>query len=238
MKAILSCLMVLATACVAGHPAAKQLDAVYFADALGPGRISGLEKGTVATYYARVKGQIASLGIAPDGTVYFAEGSGFELYKMERGQDALVYTHNTYLRDVAVDSRGKVYFSEASGAGGDGVIYRLDGSQAVVFYRVPLSQVNGSWAGTFAFDPSDGLWLSSGNQIPASLYRVVHDVPQRVYTASDGSIFGFFFEGKDSLLYADFGQRIYRLTIPAYQRTVFYSSPTAKALSAVAPARQ
>jgi hypothetical protein len=66
----------------------------------------------------------------------------------------------------------------------------------------------------------------------------VHDVPQRVYTASDGSISGFFFQGKDSLLYADFRQRIYRLTIPAYRRTVSYTSPTAEALSAVAPARQ
>jgi hypothetical protein len=60
MKALLSCLMVLATAGVAGLPAAKQLDAVYFADALGPGRIYGLEKGTAGTYYARVKGAAAT----------------------------------------------------------------------------------------------------------------------------------------------------------------------------------
>lgn len=101
-------------------------------------------------------------------------------------------------------------------------------------YRVSLSQVDGSWAGTFAFDPGNELWLSSGNRSPASFYKVVR-IPQRVYTAPDGSIYGFFFEGRNSLLYADWGQRIYRLTIPEYKRSLFYSSPSAQGLSGVAP---
>ncbi len=238
MKAILMCLIVLDVSSLAAQPIAKQPDPLYFAEAFGPARIATLKKGIVSNYYARGEGGIHSLATAPDGTVYFSNANRFDLYKIVQGAEVLVYAHSTYLRDVAVDSQGKVYFSESTGAGGDGTIYRLDGSQAVVFYRVRLSQVDGFWAGTFAFGYSDSLWLSSGNRSPASLYKVVQNVPQRAYTAPDGSIFGFFFEGKDSLLYADFGQRIYRLTIPEYQRSLVYSSPSAEGLSAVAPVRR
>ena len=207
----------------------------YFTDAFEPGagRIYSLENGQVSTIYTRPSGQIYFLALAPDATLYFSNANAFDLYKLENGTESLVYTHTTYLRDVAFDSQGQLYFSEATGSGGDGMIYRLDGSQATLFYVVQLSEV-GFWSGTFAFDSNDNLWLSSGNLSGASIYEVVEGIAQRVFTASGEAIEGFFFDADGNIIYADWANRVYRLTIPDYQRSEIYVFPSAQHLSDVA----
>jgi streptogramin lyase len=139
------------------------------------------------------------------------------------------------VRDLAFDSAGNLYFSEASGGGNDGMIYRLDGTTASPFFKVQLSQVDGFWSGDFTFDRNGDLWLSSGNEIPAHLYHVVGSVPQRVYTASVECITGLSFEPDGSLVYANWGNKIVRLTIPGFTRSEVYAYPAAKHISDVVP---
>ncbi len=208
---------------------------LLFADAKeSPGRISRLDGGAVSTVYTRPSGQIHSLARAGDGSIYFCDANRNAVYHLTwAGPPAIVYTHSTYVREVEIGPGGAVYFSEATGAGGDGIVYRLDGMNATPFYRVRLSDVDGSWAGTFAFDGGGDLWLSSGNQVPAYLYHVVGGTPQRVYTARDGAIMGFAFEPTGNLIYADHQSTIVRLVLPAFARQVVQVVPSAQWLSDV-----
>ena len=95
------------------------------------------------------------------------------------GAEDAIYTHTTYIRDVAFvrDEPGRWHlrFSEACGAYGDGKIYRIEDDGTVsLFFEVPLEEVGGFWAGDFAFNPFNSLvlYLSSGNKVPAHIYRV------------------------------------------------------------------
>lgn len=129
---------------------------IYFTDAWPqPGSIYKLENEQVSTYHTRSIGRIYYLALAPNGGLYFSNANDFYLYRLEDRTEVLIYTHDTYLRDVEFDSQGRLYFSEATGAGSDGFIYRMEGAKAILFYRVELSQVDGSWAGTFAFDNNE-----------------------------------------------------------------------------------
>ena len=78
-----------------------------------------------------------------------------------------------------------------------------------------LSNVDGFWAGDFAFDPLGSLWPSRGNRAPASLYHVKEGRPQRRFTAP-GSISGFTFTNEGDLLFADWAQRVQRVELPGF----------------------
>ena len=216
------------------HPS---VTSYYFTDAFEPGagRIYRLDNGAVTIYYTRPSGQIYSLALAPGGTLYFCNANKSQIYRIQGGVEVSVYTHGTYVRDLAFDSAGNLYFSEASGAGNDGMIYRLDGSTASPFFQVQLSQVDGFWGGDFTFDRNGDLWLSSGNEIPAHLYHVVGSVPQRVYTASVECITGLSFEPDGSLVYANWDNKIVRLAMPGLARSEVYVYPTAQHISDVVP---
>jgi len=167
---------------------------------------------------------IYAVAMSNSGQLYFLDSNGFHLYRLENESEKVIYTHDTYVRDIVVDSQERIYFSEATGASGDGIIYQLDGSQPVVFYRVLLSQVDGFWSGNFSFDNQGNLWLSSGNSIPAYLYKVVNERPQRRFTTSEGSFDGFFFDANGDIIYVNGGNTIYHLTIPEYQPTGIFTS--------------
>ena len=198
------------------------------------GRISRLDGETESTIYKRPSGQIHSLAPAKNDSIYFCNANKNAIYRLQGNTEETVYTHSTYVREVEIGPGGAVYFSEATGAGGDGVIYRLNGTNAVEFYRIRLSDVDGSWAGTFAFAGNGDLWLSSGNQIPANLYHVVGGAPQRVYTASDEAIMGFAFESTGNLIYANHNNTIVRLVLPSFARQIVQVIPSAQRLSDVA----
>jgi hypothetical protein len=158
--------------------------------------------GTVATLYQRAADSLTSYAQAPDGTVYFTNAvNGTALYKIDGSGESVVYRHSTYVRMVRIDSKGQVYFNEASGAGGDGTIYRLVDGVAEIFYRVKLSTVGGFW-GDFGFDREDRLWLSSSNEIPSRLYLVVDGAPQLVYRSRQTAFMGFRFLGETQVLFA------------------------------------
>lgn len=211
---------------------------VYFADGGEPvGTIWKLQGGTVSAVYRRPSNRIYSVAISRNGIIYFCNANENKVYQLQEEHERVVYTHNTYVRRLAFDHNGDLYFSEATGGVGDGKIYRHKGSAAVPVFSVRLSTVDGYWAGDFAFDSQGALWLSSGNRRPANLYKVTNGEPSRVFTSSD-SIAGIAFAADGSLIYTDSGHSIYRLTLPALSSELLYRSPTSTSLSGVAPVQR
>jgi len=97
------------------------------------------------------------------GSVYeLAVGTPKPIFNFGKVAVRVVFTHTTYVRDVAFDPSGNLYFSESSGAGGEGKIYRLDltTGTATLFYTVRLASVGGFWSGDFAYSP-DGICTSA-----------------------------------------------------------------------------
>ena len=95
---------------------------------------------------------------------------------------------------------------------------------ASLFYTVSLAAVGGFWGGDFAFAPDGTLYLSSGNIVGASVYRVVGGVPTVFFTDPTGNIAGFDFDALGSIYYADWFNRIYQVT-PAAVRSVVLDIP-------------
>ena len=221
------------------HPPAveSKLPDLYFTDARDSrGRIYKLANGNVSEFYVRPKGNIYFIAVSKNGTVYFSNANDRHLYRLNGKKEEVVYTHKTYLRDIAFDQLDRLYFSEATGAGGDGYIYRLEGKQARFYYQVRLKDVDGSWAGNFAFDKNGFLWLSSGNRNPAHLYKVVEQRSQRVFTSS-GSIRGLTFIADNILIYADWRHSIRRLDLPGYLYSDIQSFGTIQWLADVEPVK-
>ena len=166
-------------------------------------------------------------------------------------RERVVFEHTSIVRDIAVDSSGNLYFTEASGAKGDGRIYQLTPSVNNLGpkgrfsisstsrkgpIQVRLSTVDKFWEGDFTFDSQGKLYLCSGNHIPAFIYRVpkdpngVYGRPQRVYKDSRGAIKGIAIEpnvkdpnNPDFIYYADWGRSIFRLRIDNLRRSVAFS---------------
>jgi len=214
------------------------LPTLYLADGGDPvGRIYKLKNDDLFEYYKRDRGRIYNLAIATDGTIYFSDSNDRHLYKLENGREIRIYTHSTYLRDIEFDPLGRLYFSESTGAGDDGTIYRIENGKAMPFFRVRLADVDGYWSGDFSFDKSGFLWLSSGNRVPANLYKVVSKKPKIMFTDS-GSIAGFAFTQSGDLLYTDWRQSVQKLSLPGpIAESRSYSFGTFKWLSDVEPER-
>jgi len=225
-------------------PPGRGID-IYFCDA-------NEEKGSVyhrsatgveTKVYTRPAGRIYSFLFAPwdADKLYFVDANQLHIYLKKLGPGAppesVVHTHTTYVRDIEVDRDGRMYFSEATGAGGDGKIWRLNGDGSVtLYYTVSLSRVDGFWSGNFCFDPDGVLYLSNGNTVGASIYRVdiATNTVSKLYTDSAGSIKGITF-GQDGLLYyADWRQRIYALDLETGTRTQVYYNATRQWTSDVA----
>lgn len=145
-----------------------------------------------------------------------------------RAGDVPIFTGNNYIREVAFGPGPALYFSEASGAGGDGKIYKLSPTLTpVLFYTVRLAQVGGFWAGHFAFNPEGKLFIANGNTGSAKVWHcpiAAGAAPTSVY-ASSGPILGFCFVAPDRFLYTD-GSPLLRLTtLGATTASVQYTSP-------------
>lgn len=159
--------------------------------------------------------------------------------------------HNTYVRDVAVDPSGSLYFTEANGAKGDGRIYKLTppvdkiGSKGFSrqsrqpFYTVHLKTIGGFYAGDFTFDAQGNLFLTTGNRIPAFIYKIPKEnggqygSPRRIYRDSRGAIKGIAIDPRNSnfIYYADWGRTIYRLNIDNSRRSREFSGNVAGSLN-------
>lgn len=224
---------------------------IYFTDAKeDPGSIYRYAYSTtpsgpissIAIIYTRPRGQIYSFAFHPGvEKLYYVNANETKIYQALRqpttGQwldEEVVYTHNTYVRDIAfflgppLHAEGvlRLYFSEACGACGNGRIYRIEGDGSItLFYEVRLADVDGSWAGDFAFGPDGTLYLSSGNCVPASIYRVSGGRVERLFTDETAPITGFVLASPTELYYANWRDKIYHLDLSTGARTqVFLSS--------------
>jgi len=187
--------------------------------------------------YTRPSGRLYSFAFHPGvpEKLYYVNANEFNIYRSDEtgsgwSAESTIFTHKTYVRDIAFafDQNGNfgLYFSEATGAGGDGTIYRVDGAAATPIYTVRLADVGGFWSGDFAFDYGGNLYLSSGNRVPASIYKVATGTGAitRIFDSPDGSIAGLVFrDGR--LYYADWRQNIYRLDLGSGTRTLYYTNP-------------
>jgi len=226
------------------HPAFSRSADLYFCDA---NEVNGSvyhrsTTGMETRVYTRPVGRIYSFLFAPwdADKLYFVDANQFHIYLKKLGPGAppesVIYTHTTYVRDIEVDPNGRLYFSEATGAGGDGKVWRLnsDGS-TTLYYRVALAQVDGFWSGDFCFDRDGVLYLSTGNRVGSSVYRVLiaSNTVQKLYTDPGGCIEGITF-GQDGLLYyADWHQSIYALDLETGTRVQVYNNSARQWLSDV-----
>lgn len=213
------------------------LPPLYIADGGSSiGRIYKVHRGRLSQIYARPSGRLYSIATSPNGRIYFSNANDYEIYRLDGEREVKIFTHTTYTRDIEFDAQGRFYFSESSGAGKDGIIYRLQSGRAKPYFRVRLRQIGGFWAGDFAFDHKGALWLSNGNRVPAALYKVIKRKPQRMFTAST-SIKGFTFTGDGDLLYTDFRQRIQRIELPGFLTSEAVHAPHLKWLTDVSGLR-
>jgi hypothetical protein len=222
----------------ANDPALAALpQGIYLADGnADPGAVYRLAAdGSLALLYLRQSGRLSNFAFSPTEELYHSYHNAFLIYRVTPNGEALHYTHNTYVRDLAFDANGALYFSEASGAGGDGKIYRLiagrDGPVAELFVTVPLAAV-GSWGGDFAFGPDGALYVSHGNTNNAALFKLTAAAGfQKVYQRSDGGTFGaFFLDALSSIYFTDANVAIYRLLLPA-DRAPLWAVPGGRSIS-------
>jgi len=146
--------------------------------------------------------------------------------RVYRTADVVTYSHKTYVREVAVGPDKALYFSESSGAGGDGKIWRLDASLApTLYYTVRLAEVGGFWAGHFAFSPGGRLFVANGNTTGARIWQcpVPAGAPTAVYSET-GTILGFSFLNNTDFLYTNGTTQIRKAALGAAASTVFFTS--------------
>jgi hypothetical protein len=116
-------------------PPIAVIPTLYFADACArPGAIYRLQDGTITELYRRAMNNIYSIAVSPDGAIFFCNANEYNVYKIQGAGEKVVYRHNTYVRALAFDSRGALYFSDATGdsqfAHGDGLPCRRIGTTA------------------------------------------------------------------------------------------------------------
>jgi hypothetical protein len=196
------------------------------------GRIYEVRDGRLREIYVRPRGRLYSVAVSPSGQIYFSNANDNAIYRLDGGREVKIFTHTTYTRDVEFDRQGRLYFSESSGAGGDGKIYRLEAGRAKLDFKVRLRDIGGFWAGNFAFDRKGRLWLSNGNRVPAALYKVEKGRPKRVFSAAT-SITGFTFSAKGDLLYSNHRQRVQRVEMPGFLTSEAVYAPEIKWLTDV-----
>jgi hypothetical protein len=125
-----------------------------------------------------------AFAVARNGEQYYICANRFSIVRAGKKGEENFLTHHTFVRDLALDDQDNLYFSEASGGGADGKIYRIHlrkgdhMPRAELFCSISLRDV-GYWAGDFAFGRTDKgkldldtLYLSSGNSIPSSIFRI------------------------------------------------------------------
>jgi hypothetical protein len=172
------------------------------------------------------------------GKLYVSNSNQFKLFAVNSATGAAsdVFTHTTYLRDIAFDPAGNLYFSEATGAGADGKIYRLNLSSGTptLFYNVLRSSVGGFWAGDFTFAPDGRLYISTGNVVGGRVYRIddpaAASAPVSVYSIAAESVTGIAFDRNGQFHYSNWDStagHIYQLQLSTGTRTLIFSAPGA-----------
>jgi WD40 repeat protein len=158
---------------------------------------------------------ISAIAFYRQGEAFYVPANTRRIMRTNGLESRLVYEHTTYVRDIEFDSRGNLFFSEAAGAGSDGRIYLLgylgsDDEAGPPWRTIDLDDIDGFWAGHFAFDPSDTLFISTGNRVPAAIYESRAGAFVERYTL-DEPITGFAFQSARRLLMTNHGRAVYAL---------------------------
>lgn len=211
---------------------------LYFAVASEkPGSVYSLNLQTkdVSALYTRPSGQLYSFTFHPEipEKLYYVNANDRRIFRVlwlrdRWSSEEVVYEHNTYVRDIAFGPepvtgtpsptpRLALFFSEATGAGG-GKIYYFRGNQPVLYYEVTVP-----WAGDFAFDEDGNLYLSSGNRIPAKIYKVVGGTLQTIYGHNE-PIKGFAARG-GKIYFSNWMGSIYVLDLSTGEATDIFAAP-------------
>ena len=197
---------------------------IFHTDQLeSPGKIFYVTGGVERQFFQASSGSIYNCAFGNDGLLYFSNQNDKKLFCVFNEEPTVIYEHTAYIRDIGVHPDGRVYFSETSGSSADGKIYRLIDGAVQLFYTVRLSEVNGYWNGNFAFDTSGTLYLSSGDTIGASLYKVINNIPTPIYSNPGGRIGGFDFDNSGMIYYSDWVHTVYKLNLLTGIRTVYRS---------------
>jgi hypothetical protein len=208
-----------------------------------PGSIYSIDLGTgeLSKIYTRDNGRIYTAVLDTYRKVYFADPVNKAILEtaLNSSQKKSIFTHKTNIKDIELrrieGNISRLYFSDAMGAGGNGVIYYLDRSgEAQLYYNVGYTwnctDVAGHWDGNFAFDDSNNLYLSNGNRESACIYKIPNAGPDRaegnvtkIYTDPDGPIMGMQFVSPNIIYFADHGTNIYRLNLDTLKKELAYS---------------
>jgi sugar lactone lactonase YvrE len=163
--------------------------------------------------------------------LYFLDANRYDIFKINlldnESLEEIVYSHDTYVRGLLFDDDGYLYFSEATGAGDDGRIWRIDEDGiATLYYTVQISTIGGYWAGDFDFEPDGRLFVSSGNHIPSQIYAIdmEDDAVEVILDNPDGSTRGLTFDEYGLLFYVDNKTSIYRLDLEYNKSTKVYET--------------
>lgn len=206
----------------------------YIADAReSPGTVYSVLDGREHIFHRRGAGNVYSVAFTQDGTLHFVNGNDTKIFQVVGSRERVIHTHHTYVRDIAFDGNDTLYFSEATGAGSDGRIYWIQRGNPSLFAEIPLDEVGGFWAGDFAFDINNNLYISTGNRIPASIYRRNRGW-EEIHTEERESIKGFAFLACDLLVFSNWRSRCYFLDTASGTKSLAYESPSRTWLSDVA----
>jgi outer membrane protein assembly factor BamB len=183
-----------------------------------PTQVSHLElNNSLTTYFTLPSGSLTHFAFKPDDTLYYLDSNDRGVYYHTAKGEILYYNNSTYVRDLAFDSQGMLYISEASGGSKDGAIYTLTFDQKAqqvvktLYLTVPLAKVGTYWGGNFAFDKSGNLYISNGNTGNAAIYQVMAGPTFKLFYQSTDPIDGFDFDTSGAIYYSDGGTSIYRL---------------------------
>ncbi len=208
------------------------------------GRVYKVQPGSESVYYARGSGNIYSMAFSQGGGLYFVNANEHNIYRVFKIKIFLwtftftfkIYTHSTYVRDIFLDKDGNIYFSEATGAGENGKIYKIESgtSETTLFKEIVLSEVGGFWAGNFTFDTQGNLYITSGNRVPASIYRFKNSVWEEIFKDDSEPIKGLTFLACDLLCYANWRSEAYMLDVRSGTRELIYSNPIHQWVSNIA----
>ncbi len=217
---------------------APPMNGVYFTDYRNPPSAIwqyDLSSRSTSIIYQHSGGQIFCFELEKYPQEIFFTGTDNHIYRVRKldgnwQAPEIVFTHTTYVRDLAFGPDGALYFSESHGTADDGKIYRLEGKNAILFYEVKLADV-ARWFGNFSFDENGVLYLSQGNVVGARLWRVEQGMPKEVYRAT-GSVIGFEIR-ENRVLYANWRQNLYLVDLATGKKQLLYAHPSAGWLSDV-----